>query len=260
MNRPSTFEQLVEVSRRSVIRTVRQPAQFIPPLIFPLFLLAVNSAGLDAATHIPGFPTDSYLTFALAVPFMQTAIFSLLNGGTDLARDIESGFLNRVALTPVSRMALLAGELFGIVLMGTIFSGVFLLVGLAAGADFAAGLAGVPLLFALVIVITTGFGCIGLAAGARTGNSEAVQGLFPLFFMFLFFSSMAMPRDLIEKDWFRTVATINPVSYLIEGIRSLFIDGIEVHELLIAFAIGGGLILVFLTISARLITTRLIAR
>ena len=54
-----------------------------------------------------------------------------------------------------------------------------------------------------------------------------MQSLFPIFFVFLFFSSMAMPRDLIEQDWFRTVATINPVSYLIEGIRSLYIIGFD---------------------------------
>ena len=59
----------------------------------------------------------------------------------------------------------------------------------------------------------------------RTGSGEAVQGMFPLFFIFLFFSSISMPRNLIEHEWFRTIATINPVSYLIEGIRSLFIYG-----------------------------------
>ena len=52
-----------------------------------------------------------------------------------------------------------------------------------------------------------------------------MQGLFPLFFVFLFLSSMNLPRNLIEHDWFRTIATLNPVSYLIEGFRSLFISG-----------------------------------
>ena len=70
--------------------------------VFPLFLLAINAGGLDAATELPGFPTDSYLTFALAVPFIQGGLFAVINGGTDLARDIETGFLNRLALTPLS--------------------------------------------------------------------------------------------------------------------------------------------------------------
>ena len=83
---------------------------------------------------------------------------------------------------------------------------------MAAGADFAAGPAGVAVIFALSLLITLGFGCVGLVIALRTGSGEAVQGMFPLFFVLLFLSSMALPRNLIETDWFRTVATYNPVS------------------------------------------------
>ncbi len=107
--------QVGQLARRSVLRTLRQPAQIVPALIFPLFLLAVNSGGLKDATNLPGFPTDSYLTFVLAVPFMQGALFSVMNAGTDLARDIETGFLNRLALTPLRGAALLSGLLAGAV-------------------------------------------------------------------------------------------------------------------------------------------------
>ena len=111
---------------------------------FPLFLLAVNSGGLEDATNLPGFPTDSYLTFALAVPFMQGALFSVMNAGTDLARDIETGFLNRLALTPLRGAALLSGLLAGAVVLGVIQAATYLLVGLIAGAELAAGFAGAP--------------------------------------------------------------------------------------------------------------------
>lgn len=254
---PSMRNQMFEVARRSLTRTLRQPAQVVPALIFPLFLLAVNSGGLSAATHIPGFPTSSYLTFALAIPFMQSGIFALLNGGTDLATDIESGFLDRMALTPISRSALIAGQLAGVVTLGFIYGAIYLAVGLAAGAHFAAGLAGVPILLALAASITLAFGSIGMFVAARVGSSEAVQGMFPLFFMFLFFSSMAMPRDLIQQDWFRFIATINPVSYLIEGVRSLFIVGVEARPLITAFAICAALTAIFLSGAARSLGGRL---
>jgi ABC-2 type transport system permease protein len=253
----STLSQTAEVARRSIVRTLRQPAQVVPALIFPLFLLAVNTGGLDAATKIPGFPTDSYLTFALAVPFMQSGIFSLLNGGSDLARDIESGFMDRMALTPISRSALIAGQLAGVATLGLIFGLVFFAVGLGAGAHFEAGIAGVPVLIALAVSITLAFGCIGMFVAARLGSSEAVQGMFPLFFMFLFFSSMSMPRPLIEQDWFKTIATINPVSYLVEGIRSLFIDGFDTQALAMAFGICALFVLIFLPAAGRALGGRL---
>ena len=91
--------QVGALALRSVTRTLRQPASAIPPLIFPVMLMLVNAAGLDSSTRLPGFPTDSFLAFALAVPFIQGALFSTMNAGTDLARDIQTGFLNRLALT-----------------------------------------------------------------------------------------------------------------------------------------------------------------
>ena len=93
-------DQVLLLARRSVVRTWRQPAATIAPLVFPMMLLAVNSGGLKAVTHLPGFPTHSYVAFALAVPFIQGALFATMNAGTDLARDIQTGFMNRLALTP----------------------------------------------------------------------------------------------------------------------------------------------------------------
>jgi len=246
-----------ELSLRSVVRTMRQPAQMFPAIVFPLFLLAINSAGLKAAVKIPGFPTDSYLTFALAIPFIQAGLFGLLNAGTDLARDIETGFMKRLALTPVAGSTLIFSQLTGVVLFGVIAGALYLVIGLAAGAGFAAGFAGVFWLIALAASITLAFGCVGIYAALRMGSSEAVQGLFPLFFMFLFLSSMSLPRDLIQADWFRTIATWNPVSYLIEGIRSLFVVGIDPHALGVAFAVAGSITVIFLTASALTVRSRL---
>ena len=69
--RSSALTQVGYLARRSVTRTLRHPNMFIPRLVFPLFLLAVNASGLSAATNLPGFPTDSYLSFALGLTFMQ---------------------------------------------------------------------------------------------------------------------------------------------------------------------------------------------
>ncbi len=250
--------QVKELSRRSVIRTLRQPSQIVPSITFPLFLLAINAGGLDAATELPGFPTDSYLTFALAIPFIQAGIFAVSGAGADLARDIETGFLNRLSLTPMTGVALVAGQLAGTMALGLLQAVVFIAVGLAAGATLEAGLAGALVIVVLCLVISFAFGCIGVFAAFRFGNGEAVQGLFPVLFVFLFLSSMALPRPLIEQDWFRTIATYNPVSYLLEGIRSLFIVGFDEVALLRAFACALGIGLVFLALAAANVRTRLV--
>src|SRR5947199_10284610 len=141
-------DQVYLIGRRSVVRTIRQPANVIAPLVFPMLLLAVNSGGLKAETHLPGFPTKSFVAFALAVPFIQGALFATMNAGTDLARDVETGFLSRLSLTPLRGAALLAGQLGGVVTLGVVQAAVYLSVGLIVGVRLASGPAGVVVLFA----------------------------------------------------------------------------------------------------------------
>jgi ABC-2 type transport system permease protein len=250
--------QVGQLARRSVLRTLRQPAQIVPALVFPLFLLAVNSGGLKDATELPGFPTDSYLTFALAVPFMQGALFSVMNAGTDLARDIETGFLNRLALTPLRGAALLSGLLAGAVALGLIQALTYLTVGLIAGAELVTGAAGALVIVALSVTITVGTGTFGLFVALRSGSGEAVQSLFPVFFVFLFISSMALPLDLIQTDWFHDVASVNPVSYLLQAFRSLLIEGWNLDDLLLGFGIAVALLLVGMSLAATALKSRLV--
>ena len=122
-----------------MIRTFRQPGVWIPPLTFPLMLMAVNSNGLRAATHLPGFPTRSFLAFFLPFSFMQGALFASGIAGVDLARDIDTGFLNRLALTPVRGSALLLGQIGGAVGLGVVQAVLYLTVGLVAGVRFVSG-------------------------------------------------------------------------------------------------------------------------
>ncbi|MBS1880173.1 MAG: ABC transporter permease [Actinobacteria bacterium] len=250
--------QVGQLAHRSVIRTLRQPAQFVPALIFPLFLLAVNSGGLKDATNLPGFPTDSYVTFALAVTFMQGALFSVMNSGTDLARDIETGFLNRLALTPLRGAALLTGLLAGSIVLGVVQGFVYLVVGLAGGAELAAGLGGAVVIVALSVAVTTAFGTIGMFAALRTGSGEAVQGLFPVFFVFLFLSSSSLPLELLKTEWFHAVASVNPVSYLLQAFRSVLIEGWNLGELALGFGIAFALFAIGMTAASSALKTRLV--
>ena len=258
MRRTGLLVQVGVLARRSVVRTLRQPAMVVPSLVFPLILLSINASGLESATHLPGFPTDSYFQFALAIPFVQGALFSANSAGTNVANDIESGFLNRLALTPLRRVALMMGQLAGIVALGLIQAVTFVLVGVAFGEGIAAGVGGALVIVTLSLVISLGFGCIGAFVALRSGSGEAVQGVFPLFFAALFLSSMSLPRDLIESDWFQTVATWNPVSYMLEGIRSLVIEGWNGEALALGFACAGGLALIALVAASSALRTRMV--
>jgi ABC-2 type transport system permease protein len=251
------FNQVGLIARRSIVRTMRQPGVWIPPLTFPLILMAVNSNGLRAATHLPGFPTRSFLAFFVPFSFMQGALFASGIAGTDFARDVDTGFLNRLALTPVRGASLLVGQIGGAVGLGAIQATVYLAIALLAGVHINAGVAGAFLILLLAILIATGFGTLGIFIALRTGSGEGVQSTFPLLFFVLLISSMNLPRNLIEVGWFRDLATINPVSYMIEALRSLVITGWDVQALVLGFGFALGLITLSLLLASRQLKVRM---
>ena len=230
------------VARRSVRRSLRQPAIVFPTVVFPLVLLAVNAPGLEEATRLPGFPTESYLDFAIAVTFLQGALFALTTSGTELAHDVETGFLARLSLTPLRTLALLLGQVAGAVAVGLLGTVLYIVVGLIAGVSIEAGAGGVAVLLVLSLLVCLSFAAIGAFMGLRTGSGEAVQGAFPLMFVLFFLSSINLPRELIEIEWFRTIATWNPISYLVEAFRSLIITGWDGTALWRGFAVAVGIL------------------
>jgi ABC-2 type transport system permease protein len=256
--RPSIWTQAPELARRSIKRTIRQPAAIIPATLFPLILLAINSVGLKSATSLPGFPTDSYVTFALSFAFIQAGVFAVIGTGQNLAEDNQGGFFNRLQLTPIHPAALVAGQLAGTLTLGLFQAATYVSVGLLAGAHIEAGFAGALTLILLAICICLAFGSIGLAIGMRVDAPEKVQSLFPLIFVFLFMSSMSLPRNLIQTDWFREVATYNPVSYLIEGIRSLLVTGWDGEALALGFGIAAAIAVLGMTAASAALKTRLV--
>jgi ABC-2 type transport system permease protein len=245
------------IARRSVRRSLRQPAVIVPTIVFPLSLLAVNAGGLDDAARLPGFPGDAYLDFALGVAFMQAALFAAITAGTELAHDVEKGFLNRLALTPVRRFALLLGQLSGAVTIALLGAVTYVAVGLLVGVSFVAGAGGVVVLLLLALTVALAFAALGAALGLLTGSGEAVQGAFPLVFVLFFLSSANLPRNLIEADWFRAIATANPFSYLVEGIRSPIVVGWDGEALALGFGVAAAMLALALLAAGRLMTTRL---
>lgn len=249
--------QVGQLARRSVLRTLRQPAQIVPAILIPLFIFAVTTPGLESATLLPGFPTDSYVTFTLALAFIQGALFAVTNTGTDVAIDIQTGFFNRISLTPLRGTSLIIGSLAGAVVLALIQAAVFLAVGTAAGAHFEAGLGGLPVLLALWVLTTLGFGALGLFMGLRAGAGYLVASFYPVLLATVFLSSILLPRNLIAIDWYREIATYNPVSYLIEGIRSLMMTGWDAEALLLGFGTAVAFSLVAIAAAAASLRNRL---
>ncbi len=236
--------QYLALSRRATVGIFRQPAAIIPAIIFPLVFVTMTSAALDRSTTIPGFPrVDSFFQFAITATLVQGILFGAIRAGSDMATDIEDGFFERLIASPVARTSILVGRVMGAAALGFVQAWIYMAIGLAVGVDVEGGFLAMVLISVVAMVLAAGIGSIAVAIGLRTGSSEAVQGSFPLLFALLFLSSAFFPRDL-TSGWYRTAATLNPLTHLIEGVRHQIIAGLDLSAWLTALGSAAGIFLV----------------
>ena len=253
----STAAQYLALSRRSVFGTLRTPIAIFPSLAFPLIFLALNSAALDRSTSLPNFPpVDSFLQFMFATTVVQGTLFGSIAAGAAMARDIEGGFFERLMAAPTSRGSILVGRLAGAAAFALFQSWFFFVIATPFGLEIEGGILGMVGLSIVCAVLAGGMGAISVAFGVRTGSSEAVQGAFPLLFALMFLSSAFFPREVMT-GWFHDVASANPFSYLIEGVRHQVISGFDLGELGVALAVAFGFFSVGLVLSGLALRRRI---
>lgn len=254
------IDQIATLARRSTMRTLRQPQAMMPATLAPIMILVVFSSAAKRAQYIPDFPARAYLDFMLAGAFVFGGLAVGLNSGGDLALDLESGFLNRMSLTKVSRPVLIIGHLLGSLAVGVMQGVVFLAIGLSLGVRLETGVLGAAAVIALSLLANLACASFGAFLGLRTGSAQVVQGLFPLFFVLLIFSSFLLPRSLMTVDWFEAMATANPLTYLLEGVRSPITTGWDGRSITLALVIGFAIAIVFIAASAATMRTRMVRR
>jgi ABC-2 type transport system permease protein len=256
----SFWRQTAAMSRRSILAFVRQPALVIPSLIFPLFFAALGSSSFSKATSLPGFPeVDSFLDFSLAGSIVQGVLFGSVTGGAALATDIEAGFFDRLLASPTSRVGILLGRLAGAAAFGAFQTVFFIVVLLPFGVSIKSGIVGFVAIVLSGALTGMAFGGFAAAMGLKTGSSEAVQGSFPLLFIALFLSSAFFPRETMTGVYGH-IADLNPISYLVEGIRGLTIESLSATNLAEALLIPVAIGIVSIGIALRALNGRLAAR
>lgn len=228
------------LSRRAIVTTFRQPRFFIPSLLFPLIFMAISSSAFGRTTEIPGFPeADSFLQFLVSTTIIQGALFSSIAAGSAMATDIESGFFERLIASPVARTSIIAGRVMGSLVFGFMQAWLYITVASIFGMRAEGGFLALLGLSLVAAIFSAGVGSIASSFAIRTGSSEAVQGAFPLMFSLMFISSGFFPRTLMH-GWFKSAASINPLSHMIEGMRHQVISGFDIGELAVSLGIAAG--------------------
>jgi ABC-2 type transport system permease protein len=215
--RPAGFlHDLTSIAGRALRAVPRDPAAVTPPVFIALFFFVVNIATLKKLTGShPGF---SYTAFEMA-----TAILLGVTGvsrAPALVLDVQTQYLDRLLLTPVRRTAILIGHMTADVAVAAALTIPILALGIGLGVRFQGGVLGAVLFIVLASLWSLAFAGFGYAIALKTGNPAAVNSMFLLFFPFLFLTSSYVPRSQLS-GWLNTVAGFNPVTYLLDGLRSL---------------------------------------
>jgi ABC-2 type transport system permease protein len=215
------FYDTLTVAGRAIRAVPRDLEAVIPPVLIAFFFFIVNIATLQNLTEgtIAGF---DYTAFQ-----MPTAILLGVTGVSRagaLVLDVQDGYLDRLLLTPVRRGSILLGHLLADITVAAVLTVPILVMGFILGVRFETGLLGVVLFIGLAAVWSLAFAGFGYAIALKTGNPAAVNSAFLLFFPFLFLTTSYVPRSQLTP-WLDTVAAWNPVTYILEGLRSLALVG-----------------------------------
>jgi ABC-2 type transport system permease protein len=253
----AAIRQTLALAKRSTLELFRQPALVVPSIVFPLFFSFLGNSSFGKTTSLPGFPkVNSYLQFQLAGTITQGVLFGSVTGAAALATDIENGFFDRLLASPTSRLSILFGRLAGSTLFGALETAIFVLVLLPFGADVSAGLPGIIAMVISGALIALAVGALMSSVALKTGSAEAVQGTFPLLFILLFFSSAFFPRETMS-GLYKTIAGLNPISHLVEGLRALSLEGFSASATARAILVPLAIAIVALYIASGQLNARL---
>ena len=212
------------LGQRALREAWRTPEAILPTLFIPLFFLVVNIG--QAGKIFPSTTTEflkgqGYGAFQLPASLLLAASFG--TAALYLVEDIEGGYFDKLRAAPVSRPALVLGRLFAEFVKGIGIAIAIVALGFAFGIEIASG----PLGFLLLILLTALWAVVFVGfmqlIALKTRSAAATNSGGLVFFPLLFLTPNFVPRDMLTRPM-EIAATLNPVTYVMESLRSLVLE------------------------------------
>ncbi|HYQ69719.1 ABC transporter permease [Actinophytocola sp.] len=207
------------LTHRLVMFTLRQPAFVVIMLVQPMIWLLLFGQLFKRVVELPGFATGSYIDFLTPGVVIMTVLFSSGWAGMAFIDDMDRGVMDRMLSSPVSRGAMMLASVLNQAVSIVVQGVVVVLVGLALGAEFSGGIAGVLVMLLAAVLLGASFSCLsnGMALIVRTG--ESLIGFSTMLTLPLSFLSSAMMAREVAPDWIQTVSSYNPVDWAVVAAR-----------------------------------------
>jgi ABC-2 type transport system permease protein len=241
------------LGRRSLREAMRTPEALLPTLFIPLFFLVVNvgQAGrIFPSGSTPFLHGQSYAAFQLPNSLLLAASFG--TAAMFLVEDIEGGYFDKIRATPIPRTAIVLGRLIAELAKGLVITTALVLLSLVFGISVASGPVGFLLLIALTALWAVVFAGFMQLIALKTRSAAATNSGGLVFFPLMFLTPNFVPRNLLTTPM-EIAALFNPVTYVMESLRSLILDDLDWARILPGFAVVAGLGVVMVWLNVRLI-------
>ena len=223
--RAPILEQISLVTWQNLVTIFRRPAALMPPIAISLFFLVIYNSTLGgAAAFIPDLGTNSYLGFILPLSIVSASLSGAGIAAQNLVRNIESGYFDKLLLTPIKRSALLTGTILsGAVILGlqaALVLGVAVLMGL----QIETGLLGAVAVVGMSVLLGLGFAGFTMSAALGSGSAAVTQSAGFIFFPLTFLAPTFVPLELLS-GWLRVADLLNPITYVLQAMRAIINEG-----------------------------------
>ncbi|MCA1810798.1 MAG: ABC transporter permease [Halobacteriales archaeon] len=213
---------------RNLRQFPRIPVVLVFGIVMPIIQLLLFGNLFSSIAKQPAFqaayPGVEYESFIVPAVLLFTIFVGMANSSAALIVDLRTGYFDKLRTTPARPAIVMTARMFAemtrVALQGTLV----LLIAIAFGASVKTGVVGALVMIVLATVFSACIAGLGVMALAlKTKSDQATQSAFPLFFVLMFLSSAFQAKELIDKEWLRSVVDINPVNFLIESLRQLMI-------------------------------------
>ena len=243
------LQMIAALMRRGLNEILRVPGGALPGVLAPTIFVLGFSAVFGEAARLRSYGGADFLTFTVAVGMLQGAGFTGAATGVNLARDIEQGWFDRLLLSPTPRPVLLAGIVGSASLRALLPATVLLTVAFALGVPWP-GLDGLLIALVLMMSISAAMACYGVTLALKFRTQQAAPLMQVGGFVAVLFTTAYAPRELLS-GWLRTIADVNPVTHVLEGVRQGFVGDVTWATTWPALLSIAGLVTAFAALAVR---------
>ena len=225
------FHYLLQTIKKSLVlaemetrKLFHDPTELISRAVQPILWLGIFGEAMSKVRAIPtaGF---TYLQFIVPGILTQSVVFVAIFYGLYIIMDRDTGVLQKLLVTPTPRMALVFGKMISAGIRGLSQAFIVYIFALILGIKLHMTILSVVGVFIIIMLGAGFFTGLSMITASIVKTRERFMGIGQVITLPLFFASNAIYPITIMPAWLQTVATINPLSYMVDGLRTLMLSG-----------------------------------